>query len=710
MASWLRKTLFIGGAVVLAYSVADAQTTGYYPYYNSAPAVTPSPARPTGVTYSATLSASDQSALSQALTSARSGDADTALAARSMISNPVARKLATWAIAEYAPEQLSFTEIDTARKELAGWPRQDKRQAAAEKMLEMSGMDASRIVLWFGDTEPQTAQGAMALASAYRAVGRTADATALVKRFWREEPFDADVQQRFLARFGDILTVDDHIKRADMLLYGDQGPATYAIVGLLPEPYASMARVRMAFRSGSSNANDLFNTLPVAQQTNPGVAFERAAYWREQGLDSLALGLVPYFGPPPTHDAAVRVWKERRALIGAALRAGQYDAAYKAAANTGMTTGSELAEAEFYAGWIALTRLKNPSLAAKHFAMIEGSSQSPITQGRALYWEGRAAEAAGDLVGAQSYYGQGAKHLTTFYGQLAAEKAGLKQISLGRDPVITQADRDAFEGRDIVQAAKMLASIGARDTMRVFVLHIDDVLPTAAQQAQLFDFAKLNDGQDLAMRVARAGAQRGLILPERGYPMMTPPYTPGGAEPAFVLSISRQESNFNPNIRSGAGAVGMMQLLPSTAQIVARKIGEPYSSDMLTDASYNMRLGSAYLGQLIDRFDGSYLMAAAGYNAGPGRPTQWASYCGDPRGSMTDPLDFIECIPFSETRNYVMRTLETTQVYRARLNGGTAPLTLSKDLSRGGSGDYASRGAPPRGELSAKPTEGAQAR
>jgi len=686
VASLLRKSLLIGGAVVLAYSVADAQTSGYTPY-SPTPAVS---APSTGVPYAAGLSASEQSALSQALTSARSGDADGALAARSMISNPVARKIATWAVAEYVPDQMSFTEMDAARTELAGWPHPDARQAAAEKLLETSGMDANRIILWFGDTQPQTAQGAMALASAYRMTGRTADAANLVRRFWREESFDADTQTRFLARFGDVLTVDDHIKRADMLLYGEHGSATQAIVNLLPEPQHSMALVRMAFRSNSPSANSLFAALTPAQQTDPGVALEHAAFLRDEGLDSLALGLVPYFGPPPTHDAAVRVWKERRALIGTAIRAGDYQSAYKAAANTGMTSGSELAEAEFYAGWIALTRLKNPNLAAKHFAMIEGSSGSPITQARALYWEGRASEALGDPVGAQGYYGQGAKYLTTFYGQLAAEKAGLTQISLGRDPVITAQDRAQFDGRDIVQAARMLADVGARDTMRVFVLHIDDVLPTAAQQALLVDFAKLYGDQDLAMRVVRAGAQRGLILPERGYPLMTPPYAPGGAEPAFVLSISRQESNFNPYIRSSAGAVGMMQLLPSTAAIVARKIGESYSSDRLMDASYNMKLGSSYLGSLIDRFSGSYLMAAAGYNAGPGRPTQWASYCGDPRGSMTDPLDYIECIPFSETRNYVMRTLETTQVYRARLSGGTAPLTLSKDLSRGSYGYYAS--------------------
>lgn len=184
------------------------------------------------------------------------------------------------------------------------------------------------------------------------------------------------------------------------------------------------------------------------------------------------------------------------------------------------------------------------------------------------------------------------------------------------------------------------------------------------------------------MKAARGAAQRGFILPQRAYPYLTPPEAPGAAEPAFVLAITRQESDFDPRTRSGAGARGMMQLMPATAQIVARKIGVSYSSSLLDDPDYNMRLGSSFLGQLVDRFSGSYVMAAAGYNAGPGRPAQWVSWCGDPRGAA-DPVDFIECIPFAETRNYVMRVMENTQIYRAKMNGGSAPITLTADLKRG---------------------------
>jgi soluble lytic murein transglycosylase len=254
--------------------------------------------------------------------------------------------------------------------------------------------------------------------------------------------------------------------------------------------------------------------------------------------------------------------------------------------------------------------------------------------------------------------------------------------------VVTQADRARFEGRELVRALRILFESGNKDTFKVFALHVDDTLPTAAEYALLVDLARNYGDQDTAMRAVRTASQRGMTLPERGYPILLLPAVSGGAEPAFVHSISRQESNFDPRARSRPGARGMMQLMPATGASVARQLGESYSVDRLFEPQFNMRLGSRYLGDMISQFGGSYIMAAAAYNAGPGRPGQWAALCGDPRGAATDPLDYIECIPFVETRNYVMRTLETTQVYRARLNGGSAPLVLSADLKRGSWGAY----------------------
>ncbi|MCR5880634.1 lytic transglycosylase domain-containing protein [Phenylobacterium sp. J367] len=386
-----------------------------------------------------------------------------------------------------------------------------------------------------------------------------------------------------------------------------------------------------------------------------------------------------------TDDQASLIWSERRRLLLTAMRNGDAQGAYAAAANSGLTSGSDATDAEFFAGWIALSKLKDPDRAAKHFAAIERIGSSPITLGRAFYWQGRAAEAKGDWNAAQGFYAKGAEHYLTFYGQLSGEKLGMS-LQLGKDPALSASHRARFEGRDTVQAMRLFYDQGYRDLFRAFALSLDDTLPTVEDQALLVDAVRGYGDQDTSMKVARAAAVRNMLLPERGYPYRTPPSVAGGPEPALVLGVTRQESGFDPLVRSHVGARGMMQLMPATAQIVARRNGVSYAPAMLDEPEYNMRLGSSFLGQLVTQFSGSYVMATAGYNAGPGRPTQWTAFCGDPRGGATDPLDFIECIPFSETRNYVMRVMEGMQVYRAKLHGGAVPLTLANDLRRGGYG------------------------
>ena len=630
--------------------------------------------------YTPSPSTDEMSTLREALRAAQTGDVSRADSLRGSLSDPVARKLVLWAMADSASTTLSFFELDQARRDLWGWPRASRRQAAAEKQLEAQSMAPAQVVAWFKGDQPQTAEGAMALASAYRALGRTNDAKALIRRFWREEVFEAEPQHQMLYRFGDLLTPDDHVRRADMLLYGSQGPATRDMIDLLPAEQQAVARARMALRNGDAGA---FGSLSPSQQDDPGIAFERARSLVRQKDGVLALSMLPRLTrTPPGEDAAEAIWAVRKRLINAALQTRNYQAAYEAAAGNGMTTGTDYTEAEFYAGWLALQKLHNPTLADQHFAHIQQVGASPITVARALYWRGRAAEAGGDAIGAQALYAQGGQYITTFYGQLAAQKAGLTQIDLGRDPVPTAADRARFEGRETVRAARLLAQIGNRELLRSFVLGIDDDLPNAEEYALLVDFAKSYGEQDLSMRVVRAAAQRGYILPDRGYPVLAS-RVEGGAELAFSLSIARQESNFDPYARSGVGARGLMQLMPSTAAILARRAGMSYSAERLYDADYNVRLGSTYLQKMVDDFGGSYVMAAASYNAGPNHMPEWTSICGDPRTASGDPLDFIECIPFSETRNYAMRTMETMEVYRARLNGNHAPLTLAQDLKRG---------------------------
>ncbi len=623
-------------------------------------------------------------AVGAAFAAARSGDGSRLQAMLNQSADPLARKVALWALSDSAPEYLTWEQAEAARVELADWPHAAHRQIAAEKLIDRSRLDPDRLIAWFGKTTPLTPQGATALANALLSRSQ-ADAAALtVRRAWRTLPFDQTTQAGMLARFADILTPSDHVARVDMLLYGAQGTAVQDLVRLLPPDQQALAQARMAVRRGDPLAASLIASLPTADQTSPGLIYERVLSLRDRGDITGALALVPYLPPViPDEHAAQKLWKHG-ALMSGALQTGDIGLAYQVAARSGLQSGPDAAEAQFYAGWIALSRMRDPRLADHHFERLAETGPSPLTQSRALYWRGRAAEAEGDPVAAQIFYEQASQYYTTFYGQLAAAKGGKTELVIGHDPELTPEMRSRFEGRDLVRATRLLVRMGAAETMRSFVIGLSESLPTAADEAMLVDIIRGYGEQELSMRVVRNAARRGIILPERGYPVLPAPTGADMAEAPLVLSVTRQESSFAPNARSGAGARGMMQLMPATAQSVARRAGLGWGR--LEDPDFNMRVGSTYLGHLVSQFSGSYLMAAAAYNAGPSRPIQWVNVCGDPRGSTTDPLDFIECIPFSETRDYVMRVLEATQVYRARLNGGAAPMNLAIDLKRGGYG------------------------
>ena len=671
------KFLLTSAAVLAVSLAASAEPIPY----SSLPDAHPTAP---GEVSSAPVYGSESSKLHEAIAAARSGDTDRARTVQSSLADPLARRIVTWAMVDAAATRLGYFDLDAARRDLWGWPRATRRQQAAERALESSSIAPQAVIDFFDGKEPETAEGAMALAAAYQAQGRGADATALIKHVWRDKLFEAEVQSRMLARWGQALTTDDNVRRLDILLYGQQGPAARAMMALVPEDVRAEAEARIALRQDKNDAPAYVDRVPSSRQGDPGLAYERARYYRKRNLDTVA---AQYLSALPTdlpQEVAQQTWPERRALMMAALRSGNQQGAHEAAARHGLSSGVDYTEAEFFAGWIDLTRLHNPAEAAQHFARIQEAGSSPITLSRALYWQGRAAEARGDASSAANFYGQGAQYITAFYGQLSAEKAGRTSLTLGTDPQPSAADRERFEGRDLVRAARMLADAGERELMRTFVLAADDTLPSSEEYVLLYDLAKQYGDTDLAMRVGRAGAQRGFILFERAYPVLMPPTGPDLPEPAFSLAIMRQESNFDPGQRSGPGARGLMQVMPSTASAIARRIGVGYSAARLNEPEYNMKLGTAVLQQMTNEQGGSYALTAASYNAGPGRAAQWVGACGDPRGGTTDPTDFIECISISETRNYVMRILETTQVYRARLNGGTAPLQLTADLKRGG--------------------------
>ena len=636
-------------------------------------------ADPSATTASAAY-VTQSSSFSAGLAAARAGDVNLALAYASSAS-PIEGQIIRWALIDVVGERAGWSELSAARTDLAGWPRADTRREAMERALANAYASPQEVVSIFTAEPPATPQGALAFAQALSATGATGEAQALIRSWWRDRSFELTMQERMLAAYGSWLTQADHEKRLDTLLYGPQGPATRAMMNLVSSDYRALAEARIALRNGSSSPY-----VPAQYENDPGLALERARRARLSGQEWNGFAQLARFPAAPTHsEGQDLLWTERRNYFIDALQARDYTSAYHAMNGHGFPGGDRRVDADFFAGWIALVRLNNPAQAAQHFEALRQSSTTPITQSRALYWLGRAADAQGDEAAADAYYQQAARYNWAFYGQLAAERANMRTLRLPPEPQPTEADRARFESYPLVQAIRIFAAAGETSLMRVFVMHLDDSLTNAEDYALLVDLTRGYGIQDLSMHVARTAAQRGFPLAERGYPVTTVPSVPGAPDPAFVHAIIRQESAFDPSVRSSADARGMMQLLPSTASGVARRLGVEWrGAGALYEADYNVQLGTFHLGELTSDFGGSYLLATIGYNAGPARPPQWIPYCGDPRGASTDPIDFIECAPFTETRNYMMRVMENMQVYRARLNGGEAEINISQELSRGG--------------------------
>ena len=629
------------------------------------------------------LNDQDTALFRQGLAAARARDVSGARAAAAQISDPVAGKLVEWALLDTSAEQLPYSDLAAASTRFAGWPRGESRRIAVERALERSYAGADAATALFADSPPITIEGAMALAEALAQRGRADEARRLIGDWWRTRSFEHETQSRVLARWGSSLTQADHEARLNMLLLGPHGPATRAMVEMVSPERRAVAEAAMTLRTAYS-PDAVVAGLSPSQAMDPAVVFERVRILRSQNRQSEGFALLAALPPAPSHtEGQNTLWSERRNYFLDALERRNGQAAYDSMAGHGFPGGERMVDAEFFAGWAALVKLNDPARAARHFEALRQMSSTPITQGRALYWLGRAAEAQGNTPAAVQYYRDGARHIQTFYGQLAAEKAGITTLTLPAEPVPTGSDIAAFEGHEVVRAMRILGETGETSLFRVFAYQLDDDLPGPEGLALLMDLSR-NYGEGFtAMMVGRAASQRGFLLPERQYPIRIPPAVPGAAPLEFTQAITRQESSFDPRARSHANARGMMQFLPGTGRAVARQLGLPYSDERLYDGDYNMTLGSFHLGDLTRRFGGSMLLTTIGYNAGPARPPQWIARCGDPRGGGVDPIDFIECAPFTETRNYMMRVMENMQVYRARLNGGSGPLTLSSDLRRG---------------------------
>ncbi len=625
-----------------------------------------------------------------------------ARAENKFVSDPTAKSLGDWLYFMAKDNNVNLTEAGAFLDAHPDWPATDRIQSFVESRIS-DRVSPDVILDFFAARKPRTGDGKLQLARALLSKSRGDEATALIRDAWVNHNFTVSKERRILRAYKGRLRKEDHAARVDRLLWAIQVTNARRTFPHLANKDRRMAEARAALLMRASTAPRLYRDLPEAERLDSGVLHAAVRYYRRTDNQSRAITLAA--SAPDTSPAlrnSKRWWTERRLLMQWALKEGRFSDAYALAARHGGAQGTDFSDAEFVAGWIALRFLNEPQRAATHFEAMTGAVATPISLSRGFYWLGRAAAAAGDQTAARGYYASAAEHHYSYYGQLAAEALGgaAVQKQFGAPIIASPQEKARFTSRPAVAALRMLSDLDLDYEFMVFAYHIDDELE---RPGEFIELAKITNGEGaphLTVRAGKVATQRGAFTPHVAYPLIfVPDEARAFVSPEIILGLSRQESEFNPRAYSRAGARGVMQLIPSTAQITARKEGLPYRrSALLDDPVYNMTLGSAHLSHLLDRFDGSLVMTFAAYNAGAHRATQWAEDFGDPRTGDVDPVDWVELIPFSETRNYVQRVLENVQVYRGQLNQKAIPGRLSADIERGG----------PRGRIAVKATPSAR--
>ena len=599
--------------------------------------------------------------------------------AAEMAEGPLAADIIEWMRLRSGAGKLGDYETFLASR--PDWPGLTLLREKGESAVARS-TDPNRVLAYFADQPPRAAEGSFALVKAYLALGRPADAETEAIRAWTELDFTAPDENALLALMPDSLSVA-HEVRLDRVLWADRVPEARRMLPRVGKDWRVLAEARLGLRAMAANASALVNAVPKSLEADAGLAFERFI-WRmknDRTADAAALILDRSKSAASLGDPAL--WAERRATLARALmRAGQPRDAYKIAARHYLSGGQNYSDLEFLAGFIALRKLDDPETALQHFANLKEAVATPISVSRANYWLGRALEAKGDAAAAKAAYNDAAKNQTAFYGLLAAEKLGLDLDSdLLRDARPPDWRTADFAGSSVFQAARLLVRAGDRGLGKRFLLHLAEGLPAGALD-QLSDYALEADEPHIAVLIAKQAAERGIILPRAYFPVtdMVPDNLP--VSRALALSIARRESEFDAAVISPAGARGLMQVMPGTARQIAPEAGLPYNPDRLTsDPAYNVALGSSYLRKLIDEFGPAVALVASGYNAGPGRPRRWITEFGDPRRDGVDAVDWVETIPFTETRTYVMRVVESLVIYRAKLKGSVGPVRITGELT-----------------------------
>lgn len=644
-----------------------------------------SPAAPLiAAPYPGPASPADVAHVKTAVALARQGKTSQATDVQRSISDPVARKLVEWAILRGDNNGVDFPHYAAFIAANPSWPAIGFLRRRAEAMLWVERVEPATVRAFFAKKQPLTARGHFAFARALIAQGDRAGAQAQVRDAWHNDTLPAELETQAMETFGNLITAADHKVRMDMRLYVEDIESAMRSASRAGGNAPAIAKARAAVIKKAGNAKALLDEVPAEAKRDIGFIFSSAQWLRRADRTAEAAALVLSLPNDPSMALDTdQWWIERRLIARKLLDEGDAATAYRIARDAAIPNRENYrVEHQFTAGWIALRFLDDPATAQTHFAKIAQGITNPIALARASYWQGRASEAMGDSQEARAHYQAAARYPTAYYGQIARAKLGMKNLVLRPLP-----ERQGAAPREVVRAVDLLYAIGERDLVSGMLADLGDRTQNAGTLAALGEAATRNKDARAALLLGKAALARGLPLEQYAFPTIgIPNYRAVGpsVDMATVYAIARQESTFNQRTVSTAKAMGLMQVTPEAGRYVAKKFNVSFDAKrLLSDPTYNVQLGAAEIGDLIEDYRGSYILSFAGYNAGRGRVRDWVARFGDPRDPKVDPIDWVERIPFSETRNYVQRVIENLQVYRVRLGKGTK-LLIEADLRRGG--------------------------
>lgn len=574
----------------------------------------------------------------------------------------------------------SFEDLTAFMKKNKGWPRIYVIRRNAEKAAVNSG-DKKLLTNWFKKYPPVSAAAVMAYADMMLEKKEWEVALPMLHRLWinmtpsEEEAEEAKLIEQKLAF---ILDEKDYAEKTKRLLDNKKVNEAKQLLPKLSPEARKIAEARIALIRNAKDAKAKLKKAPDAVHEDPGFIFDQIRWYRRNKKYDQAVKLLKR--QVSGKSDASKWWAERSVIIRQFLNDGRFSDAYKLAEDHRLSSGEQYADAEWLAGWIALRFKKEKEGAVFHFSKMLASVKSPVSIARGEYWLGRTHEELGNPEDATEWYARAAKKFTTIYGQLAAEKSKKDKLpDLPENIKPTEKNLQKIRNNELFSIMQILQKAEAYELSEVFALRLYALYQKPEEIVALAHLMTEEAGRpDMAVTIARRARQNGIYLGSLGYPVLDIPED-SPTEQAVLLSIIRQESSFSSHVVSPAGARGLMQIMPSTAKQVAQKKKKKFAPEMLTEnPEFNIEVGSAYFSEMVKRFGGSYILAIAAYNAGPTNVRRWIKAIGNPEDEDIDPIDWIEMIPFNETRNYVQRVLENLHIYRRHLNYPEAKLSSWK--------------------------------